>query len=561
AECENFAFDSFCQLDESLKELQTEISRILVDRGDPPAWAGPVLLEQLAARKLDTWTTVFAWWSRWKGGVVWNYRERKTIITEAPLPEIVPDHFDESFIHCVSDVIKYEEEQIGHRIEMQKRQGWPASAISESHQTIIQELKLNSFWSSHLSQFLPVVTVPAAVGRLLDVRLTRARATRIARMIKDYPELLGHPRMTAVAELSEPLEADALPPIDAIDLGSAEQVAVYRRLGGVFADACLRERARALISGYLVEMPAYPRAKPHFWRWSWLPAVAGDALLTELRARIREAPLETVVTLFNSAPWLVDERLLHEAAKRQLELGQKWDPSDVPPVLARFVEERARRTEDDGELLSLLQWLEAQGMSRTAVVDLLHARLERRPPSRALLAVATMLTTRSAWEKDGLRLLRALARWKDWGFVGSFWWKLLTALSTAPARSKEGDSVSKMTSNMSTVVSAAHFAFATLLLDLAAEAAGAGDDRLLTTLLTAVLQLDPPPPIVRELRRLGRHTILSERAQERINSGMKLFKSAEGRTATFDGLREATETLRRATARPELIDGALSDSE
>jgi hypothetical protein len=463
----------------------------------------------------------------------------------------VSDDFDEYFLRCVWEVIKFEEQQIEFRIQMDKRSRLSESTDDESIRRIIREQEFFPYWNDQVSHFLPLVTVQAAVERLLDIKLTKVRATRIARMIKDHPELLGHPRMTSVAELSDPLEADALPSIDAVDLNSVMQVDVYRRLGGPFADARLREKARALIPEYLAERQAYPYLMPRFWLWSWLPMVSGDDLLTELQAWVREAPLKIVVNLFNSAPWLVDERALQETAKRHLELGRQWDSSDIPPVLRPLVEERARRTEDDRELLALLGWLEAQGMPRTAAVNLLITRLERRPPSKPLVKIARMLTTRSAWEKDGLRLLRAIARWKDWDLVGGLWWELMTPLSTASTGNKEGESSSERKPNMGVVVSAAHLVFATVLLELAAEAASAGDDRLLTTVLTAVLQLDPPPPIVREFRRLGRHASLSERAKARIDSGMKLFKLAEGRTATFDGLFEATATLRRAVAQPD----------
>ena len=69
-------------------------------------------------------------------------------------------------------------------------------------------------------------------------------------------------------------------------------------------------------------------------------------------------------------------------------------------------------------------------------------------------------------------------------------------------------------------------------------------------LLNAVLQLDPPPPIVRELRRLAKRTDLSERAVERLHAATKLFKSADGRTPTIDALYAATDDIVGPAAEP-----------
>jgi hypothetical protein len=148
-----------------------------------------------------------------------------------------------------------------------------------------------------------------------------------------------------------------------------------------------------------------------------------------------------------------------------------------------------------------------------------------------------MLATRTAWEGDGAVFLRALVRWREWTAVEVVWARLL---DTAMFRTPKED-VGKL-------VAAVHLVFALVILELGEAAAVAADEERLVAALTAVLKLDPPPPIVRELARLKRRKDLSDRAVERIEAGMKLFKSMEGRAPAFEGLYQATRMLQAAEA-------------
>jgi hypothetical protein len=132
------------------------------------------------------------------------------------------------------------------------------------------------------------------------------------------------------------------------------------------------------------------------------------------------------------------------------------------------------------------------------------------------------------------------------------------ALGKAPPRSQGDAAEPPPRSDLGDVLRAIHLAHAAVLLDLAEAAATVRDDGRLDALLAAVLQLDPPPPIVPALRKLARHPRLSERARERIDFGMRLFKSADGREPTVDGLWQATELMRQVDPPPAVLDHARS---
>jgi hypothetical protein len=143
-----------------------------------------------------------------------------------------------------------------------------------------------------------------------------------------------------------------------------------------------------------------------------------------------------------------------------------------------------------------------------------------------------MLATRAAWEKYGAAVFRGVLRWGEPR-------PLQVVFLTLAGRSGSAELLDRV-----------HLVFATVLLELAGVAADAGDHDRLVSLLTAVLKLDPPPPIVQKLHDLRRREGLPGRAVERIEMGASLFKSKVGRAATFDGLFEALRALPPAESPP-----------
>ena len=541
------------------EELRDELARVLVDRGVTPQWALPALKERLSTRSVEGWSAFFAWWRRWEAPMFLfeDRRERKAILMEAPLPEDAADDFDEAFLRCAMHLYNSERSQVRMLLLHFKESG--VEDVERLDDEALESLDMHPFLSRYVAHFYPLLTIPEVVGRLLELPLTPARAGRIARMIKDHPRLLDHPRIAEVAAMAGSVEADALPALDAINLDRPGHVEVYRRLGGPLADERLRARVRAALSAAPDEPARRFGGLPSLlWSWGWLLDVLDDELRAEMRARVREAGFDEALRLSQSGlrlvqsnSWLVDEALLLELAARHLEQGEPWHHRELPPVLLPFVKERARRADDDHELVHLLSWLEDQGVPRSERMDLLLARLQRRPPSsEALTGAARLMVTRSAWEKDGPRFLRAWMRWNDARMVRLLWLQLIGELERAGAKGSGEASTGGAEAAREPVLWAMHLALATVALERAAAAADAGDDARVIALLNAVLQLDPPPPIVRELRRLAKRTHLSERAVERLHAATKLFKSADGRAPTFDALCAATDAIVGAAAKP-----------
>lgn len=503
------------------EDLRTDLGRVLIRRGLTPEWAAPILIDQLGDGSLDTWRKAFAWWrpgSRSHYGA--GYALCKKMAMEAPLPLDAPDDFDAALLMCIEDVRSYEREQLtfqGVSIDVERLDEDDYLEFAPLRSDVVP------------AQYEPLISIHGIVERLLQMPLTQARAARIARMIKGHPRLIQHPRMLEVAIASGPLEPDLVPGFEEIDLYDTRQVELYRRLGGTTADERLREHARRSFESMKAE------DRPFAWRASWLPDVADEALLADMRAWVSVAPLRRVLELYPGVPWLVDEHTVEVAAQRHFDAGLSWNDisllhrAEQIPLLGAFLERRSESTSNDQEFVALLRWLGDHGLPRARQLTLLLGRIERRPPTEDLAPVALrMLPTRAAWEKDGPTVLRAFLRSQDRMSLGAIWWAL--------RQDEEKNNAPK-------ILAAVHLAFATAILEVAAQAADDHDEARLTAALTAVLVLDPPPTIVPRLTKLRHRTGMPERAVERLQAGIELFKSNEGRAPTIDALYEATAKL------------------
>jgi hypothetical protein len=511
-------------------DLTTDLGNLLIDRGQTPDWAASLLLQRLRGGSLDAWKTVFAWWR--PGGLyrlAHDYTECKAMVMDAPLPAEAPDDFDQAFLDCAEDVRAFEREQIKGQRRWRGDAG-PQIDLDKVHDDWGLELALAHQPGLDIQRFRPLVTTARLVERLLQMPLTQPRAARLARMMCGHRELIHHPRLLEVATASGPIGIEALPAFEDFERHGPVGVEIYRRLGGAAADERLREHLRRTFAEMRSEGKRFP------WHWPCVPEIVDEDLRREMTSWASAASLREVLDLHRSAAWLAGEPMVEAAAQRQLDAGVRWDDwwflervAEEQPILRTFLEQRARRTDCDQELAAILAWLEKRGMPRRERLGIVLGHLEHRPPTPELAkAAAQVLSTRTAWEKDGAVLLRAIVRWSDWRALGEIWWTFV-----------EKTDLEKLLTDV-------HLAFATVLLEMAIAAVEAGDhDRLVAT-LTAVLKLDPPPPIVRKLLDLRRRDGLPDRAVLRIEAGVKLFKSGEGRTPTIDGLYEAVEALSRA---------------
>jgi hypothetical protein len=523
-------------------EIINGIIAILIDRGRAPSNAGPVLRERLEGGSIEAWNSVFLWCERLGHARIYEtYGDQKAIVTEARLPKSPPDEFDEAFLRCAFAVIAHERQQI--QFARSRDGGAPMNEPDESEDLFDYALFGDSRVDFMTRHFRPLLRIETVVDRLLELELTPTRARRIARLIKDHRRLLHHSRIGEVAAVAGEVEAEMLPPFEKIDLEDRDQVTLYRHLAGAAADDRLRAHARAALLRYdrgADSTRLIPR--PSGWvLLRWFEDLIEPALRTELRAQIVDAPLYVVLDWWDMLPTVVDDLLIGAAAQRHLDENRRWDRIYLIPQLRRFVEQRVPRAEDDDELFFLLDWLEAQGFSRAAKLDAVLAAIEKRLPTRNLQRIVALLPTRSSWEQHGPRLLRALVRRDAWTMVYNIWYTLHESIRNAPA-APDG-TAARSDDEIVALVTAAHLAFATVLLELASAAAETQDEARLLVLLNAVLKLDPPPPIVRHLRQLAKQPSLSDRARERIDLGTTLFKSASGRTAAFGPLMNAAEMM------------------
>lgn len=486
---------------------------------------------------------MFRWWKRFgQHDLGWSYAERKAIVTTVPLPLSAPADFDANLLACARELIEFENWQVDHW-----KRAFAAAGGSDRAEDLPVWLRkaapLHPAVEWQIRHLRPLVTIDAVVERLLQMELTVARAQGIARLLGPSVALLRHPRCGEIAALLGPLDEAALPPFEHVNLDSADEVALYRKLGGRAADARLCAQVHEAIVGKDSEGLSYPPFPDSYvWRaWPWLPDFLDDNARREMRARLATATLQQVLMWRRLLPAIVDDALIEGAARRHLDAHHRWDRLELLPSLRSFVEQRLPHAADQHELFALLDWLEPQGLPRAARIDAVIVDIERRSPTWLVERIAALLPSRSAWEQHGARLLRALLRWNDWGLIHRVWYALYQAVRRAP--DSPAGAPTRSQAEIAALLDAMHLAFATVLLEQASLAAEAHDEARLLALLSAVLKLDPPPSVVPMLRRLTRWPDLSTRAHEWIAQGTTLFKSKAGRSASFEGLSEATNVM------------------
>src|SRR5262249_26378274 len=155
------------------------------------------------------------------------------------------------------------------------------------------------------------------------------------------------------------------------------------------------------------------------------------------------------------APWLVDRHMLHRAAMRDIAVPALWETSWLPPSLFPIIEERARQTTHEYDLGRLLRWLDEQGLSPSARVDLLIARVALSGRHDWAAAAASLLTDPSAWQSHGARLLGALVSKSAWPALQRLWMRMPLACKQTEPEDSAG-----LARDLQTIAAAAHEAFA-----------------------------------------------------------------------------------------------------
>jgi hypothetical protein len=541
------------------EDLRVEIAGLLADRGKAPWWAGDVLLDRLrkSGGSPQAWTAVLDWWKPWDIlDCFQNTREhhatRKAILIDAPLPDEPPEGFDERYLACLRDEMRYEEDQVAparrELCEKAPQVDWeklsPAQMDDFAHRRVTH---LSVSWQMFCERLSPFLTLRTALERLLEKPLSPARATCIARLLKEVPELFGHARIVEVAQLAEPMSLDELPPLKAIDVEFPPQVEAYRLLGGHAADEQLLAYLREHFEKH-AEPAQLDRALGSYWRW--MEHVVDSALRTELRRRAAELPFDTLWSVARRAPWLADKAVLHTAARRALDT--RWEGSFVEHLSADMwplVNERARRATGDYELSRLLHWLTGHGLSRAGRADILLSRLEAGLVRDWFDPAAQILLEPAAWAREAPRLLRAVVEKGEWQLLAALWLRLLDLVyhspaapgaSSDPAEPPDAEAIAAFWRS-------AHAVFAALLLDLAERSMEASDEPRLLAFVDALSQLALPPAESARLRALAP---LSERARKRIDAALKLLDSIPHAASAY-GLVEATRRVLQALPQAE----------
>lgn len=553
-------FEGYGREYEFPEALRREVAAVLLEQGQTPWWTGDVLLERLSRRNVKDWKLVFQWWQPWQE-TRWILESRisKQILTSAPMPEDAGDDFDERFLACVRDEMAYEQ----HRLEQAKEMISQPRALHWAHGAHVKNLtpqEIDEHWRSptwdrYAGPLRPFLTMHVAFGRLLEMKLTPARATRIARALREAPDLLKHPRMEEVADLAAPLTAEELPePVDRepreplkgqghprrVDYGRMDdrrQFDLYRKLGGHAAD----ERLRALLREE-IEQEECPGLALEWMcqKWPWIEQIAGDALLAELRAAVRDEPVHFLAKMFRSTPWLVDKAMLHAAAERDLDKGWGWEMEHLPPSLLPLVVERARRATHAYECKRLLEWLDKHGISRAARLDLLLA------PGKTgwevehwAKVMAPMLVCPTDWEEDGPRVVRDIVERRAWFQAYHLWERLRDAWNQAPEVPAEGGPPPEGW-NLAALTRVAHEAFAAAIMDQAEAAARSGDRAGLLAMLDAISRLHHGSAVAQRLAELACTPGLPEEARARIDRELSLLAATDGGAPPFDALLHAT---------------------
>lgn len=402
-------------------------------------------------------------------------------------------------------------------------------------------------------------------ARRASFPVTPARAARLLAMVLEDPDLLCKlpaSKLSEVAAAVDPLPPDRLPAPEVFlrpygQASAADAVAAYLRLGGVAAAARLhdwtreplrQERAEAGedVLGYgLPETPilmALQRAQ-----------LAPNLLLTEdlkqeLVARSRGLPVLPAARVHAQAPWLLDEATLVAIAEaRAEEPGEHWyrwtDEVDLPASVAPAGRRRARVVADEREFLALARWLARQGDPPADLVSLALDRIVQRPMAHdamdeLMMWLATVLSSRTLWERHGPRVIEVLVQQKAWAAI----YKLMHDSARQPDPAT-GEAVSRPK-----LLAAMHEALAVVLLRRLKAAIQVSDAEAASAALQALVALHPPSRLSRKLYELKGLPSPSPEVSELLALNLRLLRKGTTREASLSDIDAALSLLADTSA-------------
>jgi len=412
-------------------------------------------------------------------------------------------------------------------------------------------------------------------SRLASLPLTRSRANRLLAMALDDPEFLeqvaGY-ELNRIAAVADPVPPERLPAAELflsrryrykpdkdanglpVQLSSeesyrrmtetlTESVAAYRRLGGAEAE----ERIQAWLHAPLKEDessdPFRSTIDDVFTRLEAVPLLLTVQLRRELEARARRLSIRALVDVHKRAPWLIDQESLKtiavDRAEDATEMWSHFGGVDLPAFLLDAVRKRAWNIENEGEFLALAGWLAKQNELVEDLVSLFLRRIGRFVPTERVIDwLATVLSSRTRWERQGPRVLEPLVEAKAWSSIYRLvYGSLPRGSDTTPPNQEQ----------VRGLVGAIHEAVGVVLLRGTRRALEAGDGKLAQAALQAMVALHPPSRLsgkLNGLRRMRRH---SQDVSDLIDLNLRFLRHGSTKEATLSDVRAAFMLLEEAS--------------
>lgn len=229
-----------------------------------------------------------------------------------------------------------------------------------------------------------------------------------------------------------------------------------------------------------------------------------------------------------------DAELAALAAERARASDEDWSVAvvDFPPILRDAVLEKARRARTDAERANLLAWLDANGASRAATLDIALSAVRADRGSYGILSwLAGRLQTRSAWEKQGEEVLAALAQRRAFAEISQLVTLAWSEAGTGGREPPRG------------LLEAIQSALALVLIRLTRESLAGGDQDRALGCLSALACLDPPSRVSRAVHELSRLPGATGEVAELIAVNERLVKHSDARDASIDGVIAALHAI------------------
>jgi hypothetical protein len=391
----------------------------------------------------------------------------------------------------------------------------------------------------------------ALFRRLAALPVTSRRADRLVAMMVDHPELFQNASaddLQRLASAAQSVSPDRLPAIEVVapypsrDLG--DRIAAYRRLGGAVADERVRDWMRAALEvpcGGDSGDPEWERTFTLAARLAAAPDLASRECVRALEAAADQLSVPSLVTLHRVVPAFITEARLVAAAEARVAAPlPQWaygESADLPDSLAPAVRLRMRIVAREDEFLALARWLVARGERSDTLIGMFLPRLAQGAPGwQARQWLGSLLSSRSAWERLGPRVVEVAVAGEAWGFIEAIAEQSVRSATELNADPPHG------------LVGAIHEALAVVLIRRARCALDDGNEAAAVASLQALAALSPPSRFSRKLVRLSQSESLSKDVRDMIELNVRLHRHGTNRDASLSQVGSALALLREGTA-------------